>query len=98
MEEVWFWVGDWEVEGEGFGGREELGEAPEDGHSVDEFVDVGDVGCCGETGSGKEWLIGWFSDDVAFGVRAGDGASVVLRVPFLSGREKGRGVSLTVVL
>lgn len=48
----------------GFGGGEEVGEALEDGHLVDEFVDVGDVGFDGEADSDEErvadWLIFWW--------------------------------------
>ncbi|KAA8539294.1 hypothetical protein F0562_025986 [Nyssa sinensis] len=40
----------------GFSGREEVGEALEDGHLVDEFVDVWDVGLGGEAYSGEDWV------------------------------------------
>lgn len=40
----------------GFGGGEEVGETFEDGHLVDQFVDVGDVGGSGETDAGEEWV------------------------------------------
>lgn len=38
----------------GLGGGEEVGEALEDGHLVDEFVDEGDVERCGEADAGEE--------------------------------------------
>ena len=43
----------------GFGGGEEVGEAFEDCHLVDEFVDVGDVRWGGEADTREEWVACW---------------------------------------
>lgn len=49
------WSGVEEGGGEGgFRGGEEFGELLEDGHLVDEFVDVGDVGGGGQADAGEE--------------------------------------------
>lgn len=43
----------------GFGGSEKVGETFEDGHLVDEFVDVWDVSYGGEANPGEEWVAHW---------------------------------------
>lgn len=43
----------------GFGGGEEVGEAFEDGHLMDELVDVRDVQGGGETDAGEERVTHW---------------------------------------
>lgn len=42
-----------------FGGGEEVGEALEDGHLVDQLVDVGDIENGGEPDSGEHGVSNW---------------------------------------
>lgn len=59
------WVGREEGGGErGGGGGEEVGELLEDGHLVDECVDVWDVCNCGQADAGEEWVAaGWLWEE-----------------------------------
>lgn len=63
----------------GFGGSEKVGETFEDGHLVDEFVDVWDVSTVERRIQEKS---GWFSGRMVLGVRAGDSGGGVAAIIF----------------